>query len=348
MRGWIIAAPGDFNAQAREDAENGADGLSLVFAGSGAAYGFGLGRVDAEGLDTALDGVGFDSGRYVLEVVDFGQCEAFAGLVELRGEPSGVDVAFGFDPVGRSARTGVAGRAPWAATVNGLRRRGFVGPFVAADARSVHDAGGTPAQELAFALSAAVAYLRALESPGAIEFRLSADADPFATIAKFRAMRLLWARVEEACGLIPKPIRLSAFSAWRMMTVVEPYVNVMRAALAAFGAGLGGADNVTLLPFSQAVGLPDAFARRLARNTQLVELREARLGHVADPAAGAGGFEAMTEGICERGLDIVPVLRSRGRARTGAGAGSGAERGGDRGGGASPRRRAGQVAADRG
>ena len=97
-----------------------------------------------------------------------------------------------------------------------------------------------------------------------------------------------------------------------MMTVAEPYVNVMRAALAAFAAGLGGADSVTLLPFSQAIGLPDAFARRLARNTQLIELREARLGFVADPAAGAGGFEAMTDGLCEKAWALFQSFEAAG------------------------------------
>lgn len=293
----------DFNAQAREDLENGADGLAVVFAGSGAAYGFGLRRADSASLHKAFDGVSFDAGgRFNLEVADAGQSEAFAALVERSGaETSRASIAFGVDPLGRRARSGAADPNEGAlrTTVDSLRNRGFVGPFVAADARCVHDAGGTPAQELAFALSAGLSYLRSLEDAAAVEFRLAADADQFATLAKFRAMRLLWGRVEQACGLAPAPIRLSAYSAWRMMTVVEPYVNVMRAAAAAIAAGLGGADCVTLLPFSQAAGLPDAFARRLARNTQLVELREARLGAVADPAAGAGGFEALTSGLCE-------------------------------------------------
>ena len=157
-----------------------------------------------------------------------------------------------------------------------------------------------------------MAYLRLLEDAKAIAFRLAADADQFATLAKFRAMRLLWGRVEAACGLTPAPIRLDAMSAWRMMTVAEPYVNVMRAALAAFAAGLGGADSVTLLPFSQAIGLPDAFARRLARNTQLIALRESRLGFVADPAAGAGGFEAMTDGLCEKAWALFQSFEAAG------------------------------------
>ena len=86
---------------------------------------------------------------------------------------------------------------------------GFKGPFAAADGRVIHDAGGSEVQELAFVLATGVAYLRAIESAGiALEdaqgmvyARLAADADQFLTLAKFRALRLLWARVEQASGL---------------------------------------------------------------------------------------------------------------------------------------------------
>jgi methylmalonyl-CoA mutase len=297
-----LPSPADFNAQAREDLDNGADGLAVVFAGSGAAYGFGLARADPAALHAAFEGVDFDAGsRFRLEIGEKAQAQAFAALVERSGaDVARADIAFGLDPLGAELKT----------TAEDLQRRGFAGPFAAADGRAVHDAGGTPAQELAFALAAGLAALRGLEiSP---EFRLAADADEIATLAKFRAMRLLWGRVEEACGLKPAPIRLAASSAWRMMTVAEPYVNVMRATLAAFAAGLGGADDVALLPFTQAIGLPDAFARRLARNAQLIELREARLGAVADPAAGAGAFEALTDGFCEKAWTQFQAIEAGG------------------------------------
>src|SRR5262249_23773398 len=151
--------------------------------------------------------------------------------------------------------------------VSDLSAQGFRGPFAAADARPVHAAGGSEAQELAFALSVAVAYLRALEAGGValdaarrmIFFRLAANADQFLTIAKFRALRKLWARVEEACGLAPSPAFVSAETAWRMMTKRDPWVNMLRAAMAVFAAGLGGANSVTVLPFTAALGLPDRF-----------------------------------------------------------------------------------------
>ena len=146
-----------------------------------------------------------------------------------------------------------------------------------------------------------------------IAFRLAADADEFVTLSKFRALRLAWARVEEACGLEPRKAHVQAESAWRMMTARDPYVNVMRGAIAAFSAGLGGADSVCVLPHTLAVGLPDSLARRLARNGQLILLRESNLGFVADPAAGAGGFEALTRALVREGLGALPGDRGAGR-----------------------------------
>ena len=201
-----------------------------------------------------------------------------------------------------------------------LRSKGFLGPFLVADARAVHAAGGSPAQELAFALAAAVTLLRLLEDAGAplgearalIGFRLAADADELATLSKFRALRIAWSRVEEACGLEPRAAHVQAESAWRMMTARDPYVNVMRGAAAAFSAGLGGADSVSVLPHTLAAGLPDGLARRLARNAQLILLRESNLGFVADPAAGAGAFEAMTQALCDKAWRLFQEIEGQG------------------------------------
>ena len=136
------------------------------------------------------------------------------------------------------------------------------------------------------------------EARGMIYFRMAADADEFLTIAKFRAIRKLWARVEAACGLTPKPAVVAAETAWRMMTERDPYVNMLRTTIAVTAAGLGGADNISALPHTAAIGLPDAFARRVARNAQLVLLEESNLAKVSDPAAGSGAIEDLTAKLC--------------------------------------------------
>jgi methylmalonyl-CoA mutase len=307
--------PAAANAEALQDLENGASGLSLVFAGAIGAYGYGL-AADAATIARALDGVYFDAGIAIdldlsPQTKDAGAL--LAALVKRRGiAPAAIHIRFGFDPIGAAA-VGGGSPLPWSgiapifnAAIADLKAQGFRGPFAPADGRVVHNAGGSEAQELAYVLAVAVEYLRALEADGTalddargmIYFRLVADADQFLTVAKFRALRKLWARVEEACGLAPAPALVAAETAWRMMTRRDPYVNMLRATIAVASAGFGGAGAITVLPFTSAQGLPDRFARRTARNTQLVLLEESNLAKVADPAAGAGGIEDLTEKLC--------------------------------------------------
>jgi methylmalonyl-CoA mutase len=304
------------NAQALHDLENGATGLTLVFAGANGARGYGL-PPTKDALARALDGIYLDAGIAIeleigLQSRDMGQ--HFSDLLAARKiVPASVNVRFGFDPIGGSAvRGGSPGSWESTAKVFGdkiakLSKLGFRGPFAPADGRVIHDAGGSEAQELAFVLACGAAHLRALEAAGIaldaargmVYARLAADADQFLTMAKFRALRLLWARIEQSCGLTPKPLFVAADTAWRMLTQRDPDVNMLRATIAAFSAGLGGANSINILPHTLALGLPDAFARRIARNTQLVLLEESNLDKVSDPAAGSGGIEALTKKLCE-------------------------------------------------
>ncbi len=317
------------NVLALEDLENGATGLALTFAGAPGAYGFGISS-DGSALARVLDGVHLDAGIAIELDGAWQLSEVPSHLMAMartrNHAPGAVGIRFNFDPLGAMALTGASASAwpelapSFASSVKELADAGFRGPFAAADGRVVHNSGGSEAQELAFAVSVAVAYLRALESAGIpldaargmIAFRLAADADQFLTVAKFRALRKLWARVEEACGLEPKPIVISAETAWRTMTQRDPYVNLLRATIAVFSAGIGGADAVTVLPFTQAIGLPDSFARRLARNIQLVLLEESNLAKVADPAAGSGGLEDLTEKLCHSAWSLFQEIEKAG------------------------------------
>ena len=103
-----------------------------------------------------------------------------------------------------------------------------------------------------------------------------------------------------------------------MMTRRDPFVNMLRSTAAVFAAGAGGADHVTVLPFTLAIGLPDPFARRMARNVQTVLARESRIGAVRDAAAGSGYVEALTARARREGLGGVPGDRGAGRSCRGA------------------------------
>ena len=323
--------PAAANAQALQDLENGAAGLTLVFAGSVSANGYGL-DASAATLERVLDGVALDAGI----TIDFNlspptrdAVRHFAALVKgHKLAPASVDMRASINPIGGFAASGTSPR-PWPALSQGfaimvreLADQGFRGPFAVADGRIIHNAVGSEAQELAFAVASGVAYLRALEASGValdaarrmIYFRLSADADQFLTIAKFRAVRRLWARIEQACGLAPEPAEVAAETAWRMMTRRDPYVNMLRTTIAVAAAGLGGADSITVLPHTAPLGLPDALARRIARNTQLILLEESNLARVADPVAGSGALEDITAKLTAAAWSLFQEIEAAGGA----------------------------------
>jgi methylmalonyl-CoA mutase len=317
------------NVQALHDLAGGASGLSLVFAGSIGGYGYGL-EASQAAVARALDGVHLDAIAIELDLgVDRKSVgEAIASVVKHQGvAPAATAIRFGFDPISEAAGLGQSPvpldqLAPrLAETVEGLAAQGFTGPFAVADGRVVHNAGGSEAQELAYALAVGVSYLRGLEQSFSIDaarklifFHLAADADQFLTIAKFRALRKLWARVEAACGLAPEPIVVSAETAWRMVTKRDPWVNMLRTTIAVFSAGLGGADSICVLPHTAALGLPDRFARRMARNAQLVLLEESNLAKVADPTAGSGGIEDLTQKLCVAAWSLFQDIERAGGA----------------------------------
>jgi len=330
--------PAEANAEAKHELESGANGLALVFQGAVGDYGFGLAANEAA-LTRVLDGVQLDAGITIdfdlsPQTKDAGK--TLAALIMRRGiQPAATNIRFGFDPLGAMA---VAGGTPLAwrelvpvfsGAVGELAGQGFRGPFAAADGRVIHAAGGAEAQELGFVLTVAVAYLRALETGGIaldaarrmIYFRLAADADQLLTIAKFRALRKLWARVEQACGIEPQLAFIAAETAWRRMTRRDPWVNMLRTTIAAFSAGLGGADAVTVLPFTAVLGLPDRFARRIARNSQLLLLGESNLARVSDPAAGAGGLEDLTAQLCRAAWTLFQEIEAAGGAAAALAAG---------------------------
>ncbi|MDX2355427.1 methylmalonyl-CoA mutase family protein [Dietzia sp. PP-33] len=195
-----------------------------------------------------------------------------------------------------------------------------------ADGTVFHADGAGDAQELAYAVAAGLEYVRALMSAGLpaevalrqISFRLAATDDQFVSIAKFRAGRLMWARVAELldapdAGNAPQ----HAVTSSAMMARRDPWVNMLRTTLAAFGAGVGGATSVTVLPFDVSVpgGLEStsgSFAERIARNTQLLLLEESHLGHVVDPAGGSWYVESLTDSLADAAWSALQTVEAEG------------------------------------
>ncbi|MGY1783278.1 methylmalonyl-CoA mutase subunit beta [Geodermatophilus sp. SYSU D01036] len=276
------------------DLENGVTSLWLHL---------GDGAVPVDALGDVLADVYLD----LAPVAVSGGLPAAEALLALAGDrtdlaPGG---SLGLDPLGDQAASGeeqdLAGLAD-------LARRTPAGwRTVVVDATVYADAGATAVEELGCSLAAGVAYLRALTDGGLtvdeaferVEFRYSASADQFTTIAALRAARRLWDRVGEVSGAseAARAQRQHAVTSSVMTTRRDPWVNMLRTTVACFAAGVGGADVVTVQPFDAALGLPDAFSRRIARNTQSLLVEEGHLARVLDPAGGSWYVESLTEDL---------------------------------------------------
>jgi methylmalonyl-CoA mutase len=225
----------------------------------------------------------------------------------------------GADPLGLRARTGRDHDVETVVEVARLAERYEKLRSVVVDALPYHEAGSSDGQELGYALATAVAYLRALTGAGLsvadaarqLEFRFAATADQFATIAKLRAARRLWARVAEVSG-VGTSVPQHAVTSATMMTRRDPWNNMLRTTLACFAAGVGGADAVTVQPFDSAIGLPDSFARRIARNTQTILVEESRVAGVIDPAGGSWYVERHTDELAKAGWAVFQEVERAG------------------------------------
>ncbi len=311
--GWDIRPllhdpdPAQASASARTDLENGGTSLWVAVGGAGTAPG---------DLDAALAGVFLEMVPIVVtahgHVTDAQAAVELAELFHHRGVKPDPGSCLGVDPVGRAVRTGQTSAAPADLDIaladivplaTGLGVRALV-----VDGTAAHRAGAGDAAEVAFSLAAGVHYLRALEAAGVVlddalrllEFRYAATDEQFPTIAKFRAARSLWQRVGELSGAsgISRQFQHAVTSA-PMLTRYDPWVNLLRTTVAAFAAGVGGADAVTVLPFDSRLGVPDALGRRMARNTSSLLISESHVAAVTDPAAGSFAVELLTAELAE-------------------------------------------------
>ena len=282
----------------------------------------GDGGPDPDQLPAVLAGVHLDMAPVVLQGsrpdTDLACARALADLARSRRASLHPDGNVGADPIGRVADAGFAGEGiarssgtpDFHATVFrdlpqtlALAQECGVRALVV-DGTVAHDAGAGDAAEIGYVLAAGAAYLRALTDSGLdvdtacglLDVRFAVTDEQFVSIAKLRAARLTWHRMTELCGAAPlaRAQRQHAVTSPAMLTRYDPWVNLLRTTVAAFAAGVGGARAVTVLPFDSALGIPDAFGRRMARNVSALLLGESHLGAVADPAGGSHAVEMLT------------------------------------------------------
>ncbi|MBT8228413.1 MAG: methylmalonyl-CoA mutase small subunit [Dactylosporangium sp.] len=303
-------------AEILADLEHGVTSLWLVLGQAGLAPAELPAVLDGVHLDLA--GVVLDAGAQTAEAA-----EIFLNVADDGHAPTAkVNGNLGADPIGLHATAGTPIDLPVLTTLAARIRGSFPNLRTGmVDATPYHDAGGSDAQELGCSIATGVAYLRALTAAGLtaadafaqLEFRYAATVDQFLTVAKLRAARRLWARVAEVAGA-PQigAQRQHAVTSSAMMTARDPWVNMLRTTVACFAAGIGGADAVTVEPFDACLGLPDAFSRRIARNTQALLLEESNLAKVIDPAGGSWYVEHLTDELARTAWDWFTEIERAG------------------------------------
>lgn len=333
-RPWIISQRIDDPdvkraiAQASEDLAQGASGLSLVFEGAPNAFGYGLPGTP-QTLEHVLAQVSLNQVHLRVDVHPVSRAmadELVAVLTKRRADPAKLSLSFGIDPAAIFAGTGrlrmsiEALQASMPQSLAHFFALGVPGILLEADGRVFHNAGATEAQELGIMIASAVSHLKLFEEARQalvyaaphIGFALSVDQDQFLSMAKIRALRRLWARIQEVCSIPASAAEIHAETSYRMMTAKDPETNILRNTIACFAAATGGADSISILPHTIAHGLPADFARRVARNTQIVMARESHIGFVADPAAGSGGIEVLTESLCQAAWEEFQRIEAEG------------------------------------
>ena len=306
--------PSAVNAAVLADLEGGAASVVL----KGAVL------TDSAPLTAALDGVALELAAVGLDAGLDGPEAANALAVAGKGSPR-ARLMFHMDPVSAFAETGEAPRSleeHLTLAANTAARHAGAYPeasFFLASGRVAHEAGGSIAQELAFAAANAGALVKAAIDAGmtaeralrGIVLGASVDQEYFDSLAKVRALRLIWRSLSRAFGA-ETPAVIEARSSRRMLSARDPWPNLLRLTAAGFAGAVGGADAVVLDAFSRANGRPDAFARRQARNTQLVLMEEAHIGRVDDPAAGSWFLDQRTRELAEAGWAEFRLIEAEG------------------------------------
>ncbi|MCX6165474.1 MAG: acyl-CoA mutase large subunit family protein, partial [Ignavibacteriae bacterium] len=185
-----------------------------------------------------------------------------------------------------------------------------------------HNSGANIVQEIACAISTAVEYIRQMLQRGLnineialnIRFTFGISSLYFLEVAKLRAVKLLWAKIIESFGgnEESQKICIHARTSFNNQTIYDPYVNLLRATTEAFSAVIGGVDSLHTNSFDEAFGLPDEFARRIARNTQIILNEESHLNQLIDPAGGSYFVENLTDKIEKKSWKLFQEIENKG------------------------------------
>ena len=316
------------NHQAQDDVAEGATGLAIIFEDAPNAFGYGL-PAKPEALAAALHHIPLDQVYLRIDAHPASRASV-DWLIELmrrrKIDPERISLSFGIDPATIFAGTGAlrmsikALHASMPQSLAHFFSMGIPAVLLEADGRLVHNAGGTEAQELGVMLASAVSHLRMFQEARQplvyaaphIGFALAVDQNQFLSVAKLRALRRLWAKVQEICAIPPIQAKIHAETSWRMLGARDLDTNVLRTALAAFAAAAGGADTISVLPHTLPCGLPEERARRVARNAQLVLADETHLSFLGSPSAASEELDILAAALCEAAWEEFRQIEAEG------------------------------------
>ena len=315
--------PVALNRMLLDDLQGGTSSVEIVIDDG---RGIGLGAVSA--LPSALEGVLLDLAPVALSAGWLGipAATSLAEHLARTGKPA--SPAFNIDPLRAWLTQGGAPQpianavSQAASAAKDLAQHHPTGTALRVDGRSAHEAGASPVQELSLMLASGAVYLRSMDAVGAAPaaaakgmlFCLAVGSDVIVEIAKLRAARALWANLMAACGADKAAVgmRLQAISSRRMLTRDDAWTNILRSTAACFAASTGGADIITVLPFTAPLQASSPLARRLARNTQIILMEECKLGHVIDPGGGSFAVEALTQQLAEQAWEGFQAIEANG------------------------------------
>ncbi len=292
----------------RANADNAAILTDLAGGVSAITLDFTEMTADTAALDKLLDGVMLDIAPLSLAPGKHGMAalQPVLDLFEARGLAADAVGYLNADPLAAQTRYGESVAIDYAALGDTAKARPALRLMTSGGA-AYHAMGANVPQELGWALAGLTAYIRALEAVGMdpadalsrITLTLAADVDFFATLAKIRAARLLFANIAEAIGAPDVRPQIHAETSLRAFSDVDPWVNILRATAASMGAGIAGVDMMTVAPCTASSATDNTLTRRIARNTQVILQEESHIGQVADAAGGSWYVEQLTRELAE-------------------------------------------------
>ena len=308
------------NAKALDILNKGVDSLSFCINGD---------NVTAEFIETLLDGICCECAE-----VNFNTCKShtveLAKILVAYFEKKGYDKekvvgSVNFDPIEKIVVKGKDTEAliAEAATLVNILKDYPKFRCVAVNSVALNNSGAYIAQELGYALAWGNEYMQQLVDAGVeptlaglkIKFNMGISENYFMEIAKFRAARMLWAKIvkqyEPKCDCACK-MCVNAYTSEYNMTLFDAHVNLLRSQTEAMSAALGGVHSIVVTPFDKAYETPNEFSERIARNQQLLLKEECHFGTVVDPASGSYYIEELTNKLAEEGWKLFLAVEEEG------------------------------------